>query len=73
MIARSCSIASLFSWKISLFPTGNAEEFPGLHYKASDKLLARLRGMDDSNVLHELYEIGGLAAEKQVKAEHWIG
>jgi hypothetical protein len=29
--------------------------------------------MDDSNVLHELYEIGGLAAEKQVKAEHWIG
>src|SRR5208282_3617541 len=43
-----------------------------LNYKVSDELLTRLRGMDDPKVVHELYEIGGLAAEKQVKAEHWI-
>jgi hypothetical protein len=43
-----------------------------LNYQISDERLNRLRGMDDPKVVHELYEIGGLAAEKQVKAEHWI-
>ncbi len=42
-----------------------------LDYKVSDTLLAKLRGMDDPNLVHVLYEIGIRAAEKQVKAEHW--
>jgi uncharacterized protein len=44
-----------------------------LNYTASDELLARLRGMDDPKIVNELYEIGQRAAEKQVKAEHWLG
>jgi uncharacterized protein len=43
-----------------------------LNYNASDDLLARLRGMDDPRMVHVLYEIGQKAAEKQVKAEHWL-
>jgi uncharacterized protein len=41
-----------------------------LGYDVSDDLLARLRGMDDPSLVHELYEIGRLAAAKQVKIEH---
>jgi uncharacterized protein len=44
-----------------------------LNYKVSDELLERLRGMDDPSLVHTLYEIGRLAAEKQVKAEHLLG
>jgi predicted acylesterase/phospholipase RssA len=43
-----------------------------LNYTVSDELLERLRGMDDPKVVHQLYEIGGLAAAKQVKTEHLI-
>jgi len=43
-----------------------------LDYTVSDELLARLRGMDDPGTVDELYEIGHRAAEKQVKAEHWM-
>jgi uncharacterized protein len=43
-----------------------------IDYTASDELLARLRGMDDPGTVDQLYEIGRRAAEKQVKAEHWM-
>lgn len=41
-----------------------------LNYHASDQIIARLRGMDDPELVHRLYEIGSLAAAKQVKIEH---
>jgi uncharacterized protein len=43
-----------------------------LNYEASDELIERLRGMDDPNLVHQLHEIGTLAAAKQVKIEHLI-
>jgi uncharacterized protein len=43
-----------------------------LNYPVSDELLAKLRGMDDPKVVQELYEIGSLAAAKQVKIEHLV-
>jgi hypothetical protein len=43
-----------------------------IDYNATDDLLIRLRGMDDPGLVHVLYEIGHRAAEKQVKAEHWL-
>ena len=42
-------------------------------YDADEDKLASLRGMDDPDMVHELYEIGRRAAQKQVKAEHWLG
>jgi predicted acylesterase/phospholipase RssA len=44
-----------------------------LNYHVSDQLLDRLRGMDDPGTVQNLYEIGRIAAEKQVKVEHLIG
>jgi hypothetical protein len=44
-----------------------------LNYKASDELIQRLRGMDDPNVVQNLYELGCIAAERQVKMEHLFG
>jgi hypothetical protein len=44
-----------------------------LNYDVSDDALARLRGMDDPGAVHQLYEIGRMAAEKQVKIEHLTG
>ena len=41
-----------------------------LNFQADDDLIERLRGMDDPTLVDRLYEIGSLAAEKQVKAEH---
>jgi uncharacterized protein len=43
-----------------------------LDYQASDELIVRLRGMDDPKVAQQLYEIGSLAAAKQVKIEHLL-
>jgi uncharacterized protein len=43
-----------------------------LNYTVSDELLGRLRGMDDPKVVHQLYELGSLAAAKQVKIEHLV-
>jgi uncharacterized protein len=43
-----------------------------LNYEASDELIERLRGMDDPALVHQLHEIGTLAAAKQVKIEHLI-
>jgi hypothetical protein len=44
-----------------------------LNYDVSDDTIARLRGMDDPAAVHQLYEIGGMAAAKQVKIEHLTG
>src|ERR1700685_3481579 len=44
-----------------------------LNYDVSDDALAGLRGMDDPSAVHELYKIGRIAAEKQVKMEHLAG
>ena len=41
-----------------------------LNFQADDALIERLRGMDDPTLVDRLYEIGSLAAAKQVKAEH---
>jgi uncharacterized protein len=41
-----------------------------LNVQVSDTMLERLRGMDDPSLVDKLYEIGCIAAEKQVKAEH---
>jgi uncharacterized protein len=43
-----------------------------LNYKVDDHRLERLRAMDDPGLIHQLYEIGCAAAEKQVKPEHWL-
>jgi hypothetical protein len=43
-----------------------------LNYAVTDERLAGLRGMDDPGLVGELYKIGCLAAEKQVKLEHLI-
>src|SRR5580698_5231440 len=44
-----------------------------LNYDVSEDGLARLRAMDDPAAAHELYAIGRMAAEKQVKIEHLTG
>jgi len=44
-----------------------------LNYDVSDDTIARLRGMDDPAAVHQLYEIGRMAAAKQVKIEHLTG
>jgi Patatin-like phospholipase len=44
-----------------------------LDCKVSDENVERYRQMDDPAIVHELFEIGGLAAKKQVKPEHWLG
>jgi hypothetical protein len=43
-----------------------------LDYEISDALLARVRNMDDPAVVDHLYEIGRLAALRQVKLEHLL-
>jgi predicted acylesterase/phospholipase RssA len=47
------------------------EEEVGL--KLSTDELARVRRMDDARAIHRMYEIGQLAARRQVKAEHLVG
>jgi hypothetical protein len=41
-----------------------------LNVTVDDDMLERLRGMDDPSLVDKLYEIGCIAAEKQVKPEH---
>jgi predicted acylesterase/phospholipase RssA len=48
-------------------PWLNAE----LGINLGDRDVDRLRAMDDPATVHDLYEIGRLAAERQVKPEHW--
>jgi hypothetical protein len=38
----------------------------------SEKDIMRYRNMDDPGIVQELYDIGKTAAERQVKAEHWL-
>ena len=38
----------------------------------SDREVQRLRAMDDPSTVHELYEIGKIAADRQVKPDHWL-
>ncbi len=33
----------------------------------------RMRSMDDPTIIQDIYKLGQIAAEKQVKAEHWLG
>jgi hypothetical protein len=33
----------------------------------------RMRAMDDPTIVEDIYKLACLAAEKQVKAEHWLG
>jgi hypothetical protein len=51
--------------------SGWLEEHLGV--KLSEKDLARVREMDNPDSIPLAYEIGRLAAERQVKAEHWNG
>jgi hypothetical protein len=44
-----------------------------LDLKLSAKDLARVREMDNPDSIPLAYEIGRCAAQRQVKAEHWIG
>jgi hypothetical protein len=44
-----------------------------LDLKLSARDLARVREMDNPDSIPLAYDIGRLAAERQVKAEHWIG
>jgi hypothetical protein len=39
----------------------------------SERDLQRYRGMDDPSIVKDIYAIARLAAEKQVKPEHWEG
>jgi uncharacterized protein len=41
-----------------------------LNVTVDDDMLERLRGMDDPSLVDKLYDIGRIAAEKQVRPEH---
>jgi len=38
----------------------------------TEENVRRYRSMDDPGIVHELYEIGRVAALRQVKNEHWL-
>jgi uncharacterized protein len=42
-----------------------------LNVTVDDDMLERLRGMDDPSLVDKLYEIGSVAAEKQIKSDHF--
>jgi hypothetical protein len=44
-----------------------------LDVKVSEADAERYRGMDNPAIVNEIYEIAKLAAQKQVKPEHWLG
>ena len=43
-----------------------------LDLKLSEKDLARVREMDNPESIPLAYDIGRMAAERQVKPEHWV-
>jgi hypothetical protein len=43
-----------------------------LDLKVSDRDVERFRRIDDTAIVHEIYEIARMAAERQVKPEHWV-
>ena len=44
-----------------------------LDLNVSDKDVERYRGMDNPAIVHDIYAIAKIAAEKQIKPEHWSG
>jgi hypothetical protein len=44
-----------------------------LGIKVKERDVERYRGMDDPAIVNDIYDIAKRAAEKQVKAEHWLG
>ena len=44
-----------------------------LDIKVSESDAERYRCMDNPAIVHDIYAIGKLAAEKQIKPEHWLG
>lgn len=44
-----------------------------LDVRVSESDVERYRGMDNPAIVNDIYEIARRAAEKQVKAEHWLG
>jgi len=44
-----------------------------LDIKVSESDAERYRCMDNPVIVHDIYAIGKLAAEKQIKPEHWLG
>jgi uncharacterized protein len=41
--------------------------------KLTEDDVIRMRSMDDPTIIKDIYQLGKIAAEKQVKAEHWLG
>jgi hypothetical protein len=41
--------------------------------KLTDLDVVRMRSMDDPTIIPDIYKLGKLAAQKQVKEEHWLG
>jgi len=41
--------------------------------KLTETDIIRMRSMDDPTIIEDIYELAKIAAEKQVKAEHWVG
>src|SRR5262245_31107605 len=42
-------------------------------FTLNDDSVIRMRSMDDPSIIIDIYALGKLAAQKQVKPEHWIG
>jgi hypothetical protein len=41
--------------------------------KLTEDDVVRMRSMDDPTIIEDIYKLATIAAEKQVKAEHWLG
>lgn len=41
--------------------------------KLTETDVIRMRSMDDPTIIHDIYKLAQIAAQKQVKAEHWLG
>jgi hypothetical protein len=41
--------------------------------KLTETDVVRMRALDDPTIIGDIYTIAQIAAEKQVKAEHWLG
>jgi len=43
-----------------------------LGLKVNDRDVERFRRIDDTAIVHEIYQIARVAAARQVKPEHWV-
>src|SRR4030095_13977469 len=41
--------------------------------KLTEDDVVRMRSMDDPTIIPDIYKLGRIAAEMQVKPEHWVG